>query len=118
MRFKVYYQKKEVIEKTLKTSSIKHIKLKKIPETHVFLKEVEAENTEEAFQLMQAEQWSPNGEAKNLIRRKKLNHTSFSLGDILFPTGPQEPEDEYFICDTVGWRVLREEKKENRGKTK
>ena len=38
---------------------------------------------ERVFCSMQAERWSPNGEARELIRSKGLEHTSMSVGDII-----------------------------------
>jgi hypothetical protein len=32
---------------------------------------------------MQAESWSPNGEARPLIIQKDLTHTSMSMGDVI-----------------------------------
>jgi hypothetical protein len=50
--------------------------------THVKLRSVEADNLEQVFRVMQGEIWSPNGEARDLIRRLGLQHTSMSVGDI------------------------------------
>lgn len=48
---------------------------------------------------LQAERWSPNVEANELIRSKGLGHTSMSVGDcIRFRTG------ECFLCDNFGWK--------------
>lgn len=49
--------------------------------THVYLKEVYAEDVEQVFFEMQGENWSPNGEARELIMSKGLRHTSMSVGD-------------------------------------
>lgn len=38
---------------------------------------------ERAYSKFQAENWSPNGEARELIRAKGLQHTSMSVGDAL-----------------------------------
>lgn len=60
-----------------------------LTKTHVHLKDVEieleaGENGLEAVWVgMQGENWSPNGEARDLIRSKGLGHTSMSVGDVL-----------------------------------
>ncbi len=41
---------------------------------------------EEAFASQQAERWSPNGEARELIESLGLRHTSMSVGDVLVRT--------------------------------
>lgn len=38
---------------------------------------------ENIFMLMQAENWSPNGEARDLIRSLGLSHTLMLVGDII-----------------------------------
>jgi hypothetical protein len=54
-----------------------------LSKTHTFLKEIDASGPEEAFHKMQAENWSPNGEARELILSLGLGHTSMTSGDIL-----------------------------------
>ncbi len=51
--------------------------------THIHLKDIEAHGLDEAFSMMQAERWSPNGEARELIKSKGLQHTSMSIGDVI-----------------------------------
>lgn len=61
--------------------------------THVFLTSVEIEQDradwalEDVFCRMQAEVWSPNGEARALIQSKGLGHTSMSVGDVAVVDG-------------------------------
>ena len=54
---------------------------------------------------MQAEHWSPNGEAKNLIREKGLNHTSMSVGDTIVKNGV------VYMVDMLGFYDLTNGKK-------
>ena len=49
------------------------------------------------FGVMQGEIWSPNGEARNLIRRIGMDHTSMSVGDMVCIDGV------YHICRCDGW---------------
>lgn len=53
-----------------------------LKKTHVLLGKIKETDPEEIFKIMQGENWSPQGEAKQLILGKKLNHTSMSVGDI------------------------------------
>jgi hypothetical protein len=46
------------------------------------VKAVMALGPEDVFFKMQGENWSPNGEARDLIRAKGLKHTSMSVGDV------------------------------------
>jgi hypothetical protein len=56
--------------------------------THVHLKQLELPGDmawpqlERVFAQMQGENWSPNGEARPLIKAKGLQHTSMSVGDV------------------------------------
>ena len=51
--------------------------------SHARLCEVEADSLDEAWRQMQAEYWSPNGEARPLLERLGLSHTSMSVGDVI-----------------------------------
>jgi len=51
--------------------------------THVFLGRIKESNPSNVFRMMQGEMWSPEGEARTMIRRKGLGHTSMSVGDII-----------------------------------
>ena len=39
------------------------------------------------YHAMQGEIWSPNGEARELIKSKGLEHTSMSVGDVIVVDG-------------------------------
>jgi hypothetical protein len=51
--------------------------------THVHVKDIEADSLGDALDRMQADIWSPNGEALDLIQSKGLQHTSMTVGDVL-----------------------------------
>ena len=54
--------------------------------THIHLMDIEVDGTEpleKAYHRMQGEVWSPNGEARDLISSKGLQHTSMSVGDVI-----------------------------------
>jgi len=76
---------------------------------HCFVKlgSIVCGNFERIFHIMQGEMWSPNGEARGLIRRRGLDHTSMSVGDIVKQNGV------YYICRCNGWQGLKIETPEN-----
>lgn len=51
--------------------------------THVLLGKIKEKSPHRIFALMQGENWSPNGEARNLVQRAGTDHTSMMQGDIL-----------------------------------
>ncbi len=57
---------------------------------------------ESLFSLFQGENWSPNGEARDLIKSKGLTHTSMSVGDVV-RTG-----DAYWLVDFIGFKRVQE----------
>ena len=104
MRYRVHYAKPEAKRELLMGFNWPQSQvILRCPreETHVFLKEVEAEGPWEVFQSMQGEVWSPNGEARALIEEKGLWHTSMSVGDLL-----EDEQGRFFFCDSFGWREL------------
>ena len=72
-----------------------------LAETHVYLKQIEADSLEDVFEKMQGDNWSPNGEANELIQSKGLRHTSMSVGDIIV-----NQEGECWMADVVGFEKL------------
>jgi len=67
--------------------------------THECVLSILAVNLGHAFTIMQGENWSPEGEARDLIRYHGLQHTSMSVGDILH----DQEADKYWQCDGSGW---------------
>jgi hypothetical protein len=57
------------------------------------------------FGALQGEFWSPNGEARSLIKRSGLHHTSMSVGDVLVYHKP-DGSLEVWRCVDFGWRQL------------
>ena len=55
--------------------------------THVLLGSVAETDLDIIFGIMQGEVWSPEGEARELIRSKELSHTSMSIGDLIEVNG-------------------------------
>jgi hypothetical protein len=57
--------------------------IRELNRTHAFVTSIQAEHMEDVFYRMQGEVWSPNGEARPLIERLGLHHTSMSVGDVV-----------------------------------
>lgn len=60
-----------------------------------------ADDLEEVFVQSQAENWSPMGEARELIRRLGLSHTSMSVGDVIV-----SELDTYYQVAGCGFKVI------------
>ena len=73
-RYGIHYRRPDVTEKPNKGN---------IGATHCLLGFISGENLEDAFYQMQGEIWSPNGEARNMIKTLGLSHTSMMIGDII-----------------------------------
>lgn len=59
------------------------------------------QGAEVIFAVLQAGNWSPKGEARSLIGRLGLGHTSMSVGDIVhFPDG------RLWMVDTMGFKQI------------
>ena len=67
--------------------------------SHVRLCEVQAASLDDAWCQMQAERWSPNGEARPLLERLGLSHTSMSVGDVI-----RDEDGAYWDCLDMGCR--------------
>lgn len=68
---------------------------RKLDKTHVLLGEIKEGSPDKVYHLMQGETWSPRGEARGLIRRKGLQHTSMSVGDVVVKGGKAMMVDRY-----------------------
>ncbi len=71
--------------------------------THDLLGYVNAPTLEAVFKMMQAENWSPNGEARPVIAASQTGHTSMSVGDIV----QNNDTGVYWFCDITGWKELK-----------
>ena len=74
--------------------------------THVHLKDIEADSREDAFDRMQADIWSPNGEALDLIQSKELQRTSMTIGDVLV-----DEDDAVYLATATGFKWLPKHEK-------
>lgn len=69
-----------------------------IRDTHVLLGRVPETNPEKVFEMFQAENWSPRGEANEMIRRLGVNHLSMTVGDVVSVNGV------FYVVDLFGFR--------------
>ena len=69
-----------------------------LPVTHRHVLDLDAESRDAVYLAMQGENWSPNGEAMDLLISLGLNHTSMSVGDVV-----RDDEGVYWMCDSFGW---------------
>lgn len=63
--------------------------------THVKIGSVKETNPEKIFHMMQGEIWSPEGQARNMIRSSDTGHTSMSVGDIVVVGGKAMMVDRF-----------------------
>lgn len=69
---------------------------------YTYLLTMEADDLEDLFYNMQGEVWSPNGEARDLIKSKGLYHTSMSIGDIAH----DRDTNTWWTPEFIGWKQL------------
>jgi hypothetical protein len=74
-----------------------------LPATHVHPTDVDSgeRGLDFAYCQMQAEVWSPNGEARELIEAKGLQHTSMSVGDVIV-----DDVGNVHVVATVGFKAI------------
>jgi hypothetical protein len=81
-KFQIWYMKPDFFRDGI--CGIRLPNHKNLSDTHVMLKMLELDGGLDAvFREMQGEVWSPNGEARELIKSKGLQHTSMSVGDVI-----------------------------------
>ncbi len=73
-----------------------------ILEDYAYIRTIQAEDLEDVFRTQQGEVWSPNGEARNLIKAAGAAHTSMSMNDITYCV----EDDSWHLCITHGWYKL------------
>lgn len=78
-----------------------------LTKTHIKLGAIRAnvvlslDDLDPIFSIMQGEEWSPNGEARDLIKSLGLSHTSMSVGDII------EVDGSVYLVDSCGFVTLK-----------
>ncbi len=75
-----------------------------ISKTHILVGEVGERNPDRVYDMMQGENWSPGGEARQMIQRLGLRHTSMSVGDCIVVGS------RLFMTGSVGFEKLAKTK--------
>lgn len=99
----VWYRRKTTFRSDPDLSALR------LHETHVHVHNVVVDmrlrNTLDAleytYRQMQGENWSPQGQARSLLRRRAVFHTSMSIGDVVVL-----PDDSAWECKENGWRNI------------
>lgn len=83
MRYRIYYM--TTAQKMLIPGAAfgEGVEVATLQRTHRPVAVIEAADLEDVFHKMQGEVWSPNGEARDLIKALGLDHTSMSVGDVV-----------------------------------
>lgn len=66
-----------------------------LQDTHVKIGTIAETNPEKVYMMMQGENWSPEGEARELISKSGSGHTSMSVGDVLVIGGKLQMVDRF-----------------------
>lgn len=70
--------------------------------THKRVRCFSADDLEDVFQKMQGEIWSPNGEQRERIRMLGLEHTSMSVGDVVY----EKHSNTYSVVAPCGFKEI------------
>lgn len=95
MKYRVYYQR---FFGLLRPDVVKGAWL---PFTHRYVTTIDVESLAAVFSYMQGENWSPRGEARPLIAKLHLSHTSLSIGDVV-----HAENGHFWVCNFRGWTLL------------
>lgn len=104
MNFEVWYMKPSFFRDGIFGKLPDHTKLE---DTHVMVKSLTTtgdlpfEGLSQVMHEMQGEVWSPNGEARDLIRSLGLEHTSMSVGDVAI-----DESGYVWLARPAGWSNL------------
>lgn len=66
-----------------------------LQDTHVKIGTIAETNPEKVYMMMQGENWSPEGEARDIISKSGSGHTSMSVGDVLVIGGKLQMVDRF-----------------------
>jgi hypothetical protein len=97
MKYQIWYMKPSFLRGVVGSSPDPN----NLSATHVHLKDIEADNQEDALSRMRAENWSPNGEALDLLQSKGLQHTTMTIGDVLV-----DESDATYLVTGIGFSLL------------
>jgi len=68
--------------------------------THVLLGTMQRTDLGTIYEDLQGEKWSPNGEARSLLTRLGLKHTTMSVGDII------QQGNRFYFVDRMGFKQI------------
>jgi hypothetical protein len=71
-----------------------------LEQTHVQIGTLRETNPDKVFSMMQGENWSPQGEARDMINKSGTGHTSMSVGDIM------KVGSTYLMVDRFGFHDI------------
>jgi hypothetical protein len=70
-----------------------------IHQTHTFLRAVQAESLDEVYSIQQADHWARDHVATNaMLESKGLQHTSMSVGDVIYEQHPNGGGAFYIVA--------------------
>lgn len=76
--------------------------IKNLKDTHVLIGSIKGSaNLDDIYEMMQGENYSPEGEARNLIQQAGTCHTSMSVGDII-----EDANGVFHLVSGIGFTVL------------
>ncbi len=99
MRYQVWYMRPEFFRDGI--CGVRTANARDLAATHVHLIDIDATGINQLYQFMQAENWSPNGEARSLIESKGLQHTSMSVGDVIV-----DDVGNVHVVATIGFKAI------------
>lgn len=73
-----------------------------IPTTHALIGRIRETDPEKIFSMMQGDSWSPEGQARDMIKRSGTGHTSMSVGDVIRVGNKWLMVDRYGFKDIGG----------------
>ncbi len=107
MKYQVFYSKpqyfRDLIGGSVLNSDIwNNVSRENFTNTHTHVTIIEANNIDDVFDFMQAINWVNSQENSNHIKSLGLNHTSMSVGDIVWVPDKKTG----YLCDNTSWREL------------
>jgi hypothetical protein len=97
IKYQIWYMKPSFLRGVVGSSP----DLNNLSATHVHLIDIEADNQEDALSRMRAKNWSPNGEALDLLQSKGLQHTTMTIDDVLV-----DESDAIYLVTGIGFSLL------------
>ena len=98
----VFYMKKFMWNRKVQfNKELPTIKDIKNFDEYAHLASIKEEDPDKIFHALQGDFWSPNGEARDMIRGKGLGHTSMSIGDVV-----HLPDGRWLVTDTIGFKEI------------